>query len=181
VYKFAMLLTVTVLSSGVAVAATPHTAVRAILTPDLSGTYLLDPSRSDNPGQAVDAAIGSMRRFKRNAVKKRLNGEMKPADTLSVAVHGDTVTLTTSGRLHLTTVPGGPVKSRTGQKGGSAQLASSWEGDTLVVKTTSEKFQREARYSRDSDGSSIRVAITMSGSGSANPIHYTLVYRRLTS
>jgi len=181
-YKLATLLTAMVLSSTSALATTPHLNPPAKqATTDLSGTYVLDPSRSDDPTHAADAATGAMRRFKRNAVRKRLNADMKPADTLRLAMRADTVVLTTSGRLHLTTVPGAAAKSRTGQKGGSAQLASSWDGDTLVVKTTSEKFQREARYARDSDGSSIRIAITMSGSGSANPIKYVLVYRRLES
>lgn len=181
-HKFATLLTAAALSSSVASATTRRTMTSAVqATPDLSGTYVLDPSRSDDPGHAADAATGSMRRFKRNAVRKRLNADMKPADTLRVAMRADTVVLATSGRLHLTTVPGATAKSRTGQRGGSAELASSWDGDTLVVKTTSEKFQREARYSRDSDGSSLRVAITMSGNGSANPISYVLVYTRLTS
>ena len=181
-YKFTTLLTITALSSRLAFAVTPRAAAPAVqVTPDLSGTYVLDPARSDDPGHASDAVTGSMRRLKRNAVRKRLNADMKPADTLRVAMRADTVVLTTSGRLHLTTVPGAAPRSRIGQKGGSAQLASLWDGNTLVVKTTSEKFEREARYSRDSDGSSIRVAVTMSGTGSTNQINYVLVYRRLAS
>jgi hypothetical protein len=64
-------------------------------------------------------------------------------------------------------------------RGGSIQVASTWDGDTLVVRTTSERFQRETRYSLDSDGASLRVAITMSGSASNEPIHCALIYQRL--
>jgi hypothetical protein len=177
-YTFAKLLAIVTISAAGALPSTPSASLRAIQAPDLSGTYVLDASRSDDPAQAAKSATGSMGRFKRRIVQKRSGGEMKPADTVSIAMHGDTVILNTSGRLHLTTVPDADAKSRSGQKGGSAQLASTWEGDTLVVKTSSEKFQREARYSRDQDGTSIRIAITMSGGNSGNPLHYSLVYRR---
>jgi len=147
--------------------------------PDLSGTYVLDKKHSDDPTHALDDATASMGRFRRNAARKRIGEAMKPADTLRISAAGDTIALATSGRLHLTTVPGAEAKTRTGEKGGSVQLASAWEGDTLVVKTTSDRFAREARYSLESGGAAIRVAITMSGSGSGEPIHYALVYRRV--
>ena len=150
-------------------------------TPDLSGTDGLDHSKSDDPGHALDDATSSMRRFKRNAVRKRLGGAMKPADTLRIAMHGDTIVLATSGRLHLSTGPGAAPTSRTGENGHSVQLASSWDGDTLVVKTTAEKFQREAHYSLAAGGNAIRIAITMSAGGSAGPFHYALVYDRVAA
>lgn len=147
-------------------------------SPNLSGTYLLDKTHSDDPRHAVDDATESMGRFRRNAARKRIGEALKPSDTLRISVSGDTIALATSGRLHLTTVPGAEAKSRTGENGGSVQLSSAWDGDTLVVKTTSDRFHREARYSLESGGAAIRVAITMSGSGSGEPIHYALVYRR---
>ena len=146
--------------------------------PDLSGTYLLDKKHSDDPSHAVDDATESMGRFRRNAARKKIGEALKPSDTLRISVSGDTIALSTSGRLHLATVPGAEAKSRTGKNGGSVQLSSAWEGDTLVVKTTSDRFQREARYSLEAGGAAIRVAITMSGGGSGEPIHYALVYRR---
>ena len=146
--------------------------------PDLSGTYLLDKKHSDDPSHAVDDATASMGRFRRNAARKKIGEVLKPSDTLRVSVSGDTIALATSGRMHLTTVPGAEAKSRTGEKGGTVQLASTWEGDTLVVKTTSDRFQREARYSLEEGGAAMRVSITMSGSGSGEPIHYALMYRR---
>jgi hypothetical protein len=183
--KMAALLVTTFVSAGAvpgnltAANALPSSAATR-MAPDLTGTYLLDKKHSDDPGHALDDATESMRRFKRNAVRKRLGEALKPADTLRIAVTGDTVALATSGRLHLTTVPGAEAKSREGEKGGSVQLSSMWEGDTLVVRTTSERFEREARYSLASDGASLRVAITMSGSASNEPIRYALVYQRLS-
>jgi hypothetical protein len=184
--KTAALLFISSLSAGAqpmhrsdTIAVSAHATVTAA-APNLSGTYLLDRKHSDDPSHALDDATESMRRFRRNAVRKKLGEALKPADTLRIAVSGDTVALATSGRLHLTTIPGAEAKSREGEKGGSIQVASTWVGDTLVVKTTSERFQREARYSLDSGGASLRVAITMSGSASNEPIHYALVYQRLS-
>ncbi len=159
------------------------TATLAVLpgTPDLSGTYVLDKSRSDDPRKALEQATESMRRFRRNAVRKRMGDGLKPADTLQVSLAGDTVALSTSGRLHLTTVPGDPPKTREGENGRSAQLSSSWVGDTLVVKTSADRFQREARYYQVDDGGAIKVAITMSAGGNGTPMHYTLEYRRVES
>jgi hypothetical protein len=170
-YRITMFLVAATLASGVV-----HTA--APPAPNLSGTYLLDHSKSDDPRHAIEDATSSMGRFKRNAVRSRLGDALKPADTLRIATHGDTVSLANSGRMRLATVPGGAPKSRTGEKGGTMSLASAWSGDTLVVKTTSEKFQREARYSLESDSSAMRVAITMSLGASDSPVHYVLVYRR---
>ena len=110
---------------------------------------------------------------------KKLADAMKPADTVAVAMHGDTVVLTTSGRLHVSVVPGGDAKSRSGNKGGSAELSAAWQGETLVVTTTSEKFRRETRYSLDGDRSRLRIAVTMRAEKLSQPIVYTLVYRRV--
>jgi hypothetical protein len=148
-------------------------------SPDLSGTYVLDRTRSDDPSRALDDALKSMPRFKRNAVRKRLGEGVQPADTLRIAVHGDSIALTTSGRLRLTTIPGAPPKARSDEKGRSIQLESAWSGDALIVKTSTDKFEREARYSLD--GAAVRVAITMSAGGSAGPFHYALVYRRIAA
>jgi hypothetical protein len=145
--------------------------------PDLAGTYLLDKKHSDDPSHAVDDATESMGRFRRNAARKKIGEALKPSDTLRISASGDTIALATSGRLHLTTVPGAEAKTRTGEKG-SIEVSSAWVGDTLVVRTTSDRFQREARYSLEEGGAAIRVSITMSGGGSGEPIHYALVYRR---
>jgi hypothetical protein len=171
-YSKASLLIAAVVALGV-------TASPPASPPDLSGTYVLDRSASDDPKHALEAATSSMRRFKRNAVNKRIEEEMKPADTVTIAEHGDSVVLATSGRLHLTVVPGGEAKSRTGAKGGTAELTSAWDGDALVVKTTSERFQRDTRYSLDNGGSRIRIAITMRAGELPQAISYTLVYRRV--
>lgn len=163
-----------------AVANAARASSTIIAAPNLTGTYLFDKKHSDDPNHALDAATQSMGRFKRKAVEKRMSDALKPADTLRIAMAGDTVSLQTSGRLHLQTVPGAEATSRTGENGGSVRLASAWAGDTLVVKTTSDRFNREARYALAPDGGSITVAIAMSGSNASSPIQYSLVYRRVT-
>jgi hypothetical protein len=160
-------------------ASAAFTSFTSRAAPNLSGTYLFDKKHSDDPSHALDEATQSMGRFKRKAVQKRMSEGLKPADTLRIAMAGDTVSLQTSGRLHLQTVPGAEPKSRTGENGGTVQLSSAWDGDTLVVTTASDRFQREARYALEPDGQSIRVAISMSGSKSSAPIQYALVYRRV--
>ncbi|MBX6332192.1 MAG: hypothetical protein IRY91_10140 [Gemmatimonadaceae bacterium] len=149
--------------------------------PDLAGTYVLDRKASDDPRRAVDQALTSMRRFKRNAIKKRLDDGMKPADTLHVRTSGDTVAITTSGRMRLTTVPGGEARTLTGQNGRSMQIASGWEGSALVVRMTSASFRRETRYALDDANARLRVEVTTTAERLAQPIHYTLVYDRVAS
>ncbi|HEX6050778.1 MAG TPA: hypothetical protein VFZ21_15975 [Gemmatimonadaceae bacterium] len=175
-YMKAQLLTACALTLGVAAAARPVTA--PVATPDLSGTYVIDRGASDDPRKAVEKATSSMRRFKRNAVNKRLQGEMKAPDTLRIVQQGDSVTLAAAGRMRLTVVPG-TAKSRTGQRGGSVETTSEWQGNALLVRTSAERFQREARYSLEGDGSRIRVAIAMRAEQMPEPIRYTLVYRRV--
>ena len=107
---------------------------------DLSGTYVIDHSASDDPRKAVEKATSSLRRFKRNAVNSRLQDAMKTPDTLHITQRGDSVMLATSGRLHMTVVPGQPT-SRTGQRGGTAETAGAWVGNALVVRTTASNRQ----------------------------------------
>ena len=148
-----------------------------VVPPDLSGTYVIDHSASDDPRKAVEKATSSLRRFKRNAVNSRLQDAMKTPDTLHITQRGDSVMLATSGRLHMTVVPGQPT-SRTGQRGGTAETAGAWDGNALVVRTTAERFQRETRYALSGDGARIRVAVAMRAEQLSQPISYTLVYRR---
>lgn len=174
----AHLLAACALALGAAIAARPVPSQS--VTPDLSGTYVIDRGASDDPKKAVEKATSSMRRFKRNALNKRLQDDMKTADTLRIAQRGDSVTLAASERVRMTVVPGTP-KSRTGQRGGTVETAGEWQGNALLVKTTAERFQREARYSLEGDGSRIRVAIAMRAEQLSEPIRYTLVYRRVSN
>lgn len=161
------------LGAAVAAPATAHTS-----PPDLSGTYVIDRSASDDPARAIEKAMSSMRRFKRNAVKRRLQDGMKAADTLRITQRGDSVMLQPSGRRRVTIVAG-EAKSRTGQRGGTAEMEGDWQGDTFVVRTTSERFSREVRYSLGSDGSRMRIAVTMRAERLSQPIGYVLLYRRV--
>jgi hypothetical protein len=185
-YRLAALLLVPIVSiagtslTGARSSAAPaRSALRP--APDLSGTYVLDRKASDDPRHAVDQALSSMRRFKRNAIKKRLDDAMKPADTLHVCTSGDTVAITTSGRMRLTTVPGGEARTLNGQNGRSMQIASSWEGDALVVRMTSANFRRETRYALENGSARIRVEVTTTAEQLSQPIHYALVYVRVAS
>ena len=143
--------------------------------PDLSGTYVIDRSASDDPGRKLESSMSSMGRFKRRAVDKKLGEAMQPADTVRISMHADTVVLTTSGRMHLSVVPGADARTRSGGKGGSAELAADWQGETLVVKTTSETFKREAHYSLDGDRARLRIGVTMTAQKLSQPVVYTLV------
>ena len=58
------------------------------------------------------------------------------------------------------------------------ETAGVWEDSSLVVRTTADRFQREARYALDGDGARIRVAVAMRAEQLSQPINYTLVYRR---
>jgi len=145
---------------------------------NLSGTYVIDRTASDDPRKAVEQALSSRRRRLRGG-SNRISDAMETADTVRIATRGDTVALTTSGRLRLTTVPGAPGKSYEGKRGKSAESSSSWDGNVLVVRTTSDQFEREARYALD--GSLLRIATTMTGPRLTQPIRYTLVYRRVSA
>lgn len=171
-------LTVAALLAGDPATGTRMNTMNPADAPDLSGTWVLDRKASDDPKKALEKATSSMRRRARRAVQERLGTALEPADTVRIAMRGDTVALTSSGRMRLTTVPGGAGRSFEGENGRSAQTASAWNGDALVVRTESEQFRREVRYTLD-DGERLRVAITMTAARLSQPISYALVYRRV--
>jgi hypothetical protein len=177
-YRNAGYLIATALTLGVAAGHTPPAVAAAAA--GLAGTYVIDRHASDDPRKAVEEALPSRRRRLRGGSNK-LGDAMEPPDTIRIATHGDTIALTTSGRLHLTTVPGAGDQSYEGGHGKSAESASAWEAGTLVVRMRSEQFDREARYALDSGGSLLRIATTMTAPRLSQPIRYTLVYHRVSA
>lgn len=125
---------------------------------DMSGTWILDPSRSELPRVATPA-------------------DAEPAGqplTLVLVQNAETLTITREGRRGSSTVVlalDGRETETTGPRGGSLQMHSSWQGSTLVSEGRQEMETPRGRItvdireerSLDPDGRTLTVKSTTRG------------------
>lgn len=160
---------ITALTLALALAAAPV---------DMSGTWILDPSRSELPRAAASATPPDAA----DAAGQPL--------TLVLVQNAEALTITREGRRGTSTVVlafDGREMDTTGPRGGSLTMRSSWQGTTLVSEGRQEMETPKGRVSVDireerslsADGQTLTVkSITRGPRGETSR---TMVFRKKAS
>ncbi len=101
----------------------------------LTGTYRLDPSRSDNPRDVADRVTRSLSRNERQSVHDRMFARLESPESLAIERRGSTMTMASS-RAPQSTFEANGVERQEELNGRSSRVTASLNGDQLVVKST---------------------------------------------
>jgi hypothetical protein len=101
----------------------------------LTGTFKLEPSRSDNPGDVAERATRSLSNNQRQAVKNRLLSRLESPEILAIERRGSTITLASS-RAPQQTFEADGLAHQEQISNRSTQVTATLQGDQLVVSST---------------------------------------------
>src|SRR5882724_3052835 len=115
---------------------TPGPAYGASL---LTGTYRLDPSRSDDPSQAADRATQSLPYGDRTRLRDQLAARLESPDQLAIDLRGRNVTLASSRAPQITFSADGVERVETTGTGRTIRARATLNGDQLIVSSSGDR------------------------------------------
>jgi hypothetical protein len=102
----------------------------------LTGTYQLESSRGDDPGQAVEQATRTLPSNQREGVYRRLMNRLQAPETIAIDRNQNTVTMASSRGPRVTFEADGRVRTEQRSAGRTVNTRATLSGDQLVVTTT---------------------------------------------
>src|SRR5687767_7148679 len=101
----------------------------------LTGTFRLDPSRSDNPRDVADRVTRSLSRNQRQAVHDRIIARLESPEMLAIERRGSTLTMASSLAAQSTFEADG-VERQEQLNGRISRVTATLRGDQLTVRST---------------------------------------------
>jgi len=105
----------------------------------LTGTYRLDPSKSDDPGQAADRATQSLASGDRTRLRDQLAARLESPDQMAIEVRGRNVTLASSRAPQITFSADGVERVETSNNGRTIRARATLNGEQLIVSSTGDR------------------------------------------
>jgi hypothetical protein len=105
----------------------------------LTGTYSLDPSQSDDPGQAADRATQSIGLGNRTRLRDQLAARLESPAEIAIELRGRDVTLASSRAPQITFAADGMERVETTSNGRTIRARATLIGDQLTVNSTGDR------------------------------------------
>jgi len=105
----------------------------------LTGTYRLDPSKSDDPGQAADRATQSLAYGDRTRLRDQLAARLESPDQIAIELRGRNVTLASSRAPQITFSADGVERVETSNTGRTIRARATLNGEQLIVSSTGDR------------------------------------------
>lgn len=108
-------------------------------TRQLTGTYRLDPSRSDDPRQAAERATRTVAYGNRAQLRDQLTARLESPDQIAIELRGREVTLASSRAPQITFSADGVERVETTGGGRTIRARATLSGDQLTVSSTGDR------------------------------------------
>jgi len=147
----------------------------------LTGTWRLDPSRSDDPAQAADRATQNLPNNQGTQLRDRLAARLESPDQLAIEVRGRSVTLASSRAPQITFSADGTERIETTSTGRTIRARATLNGDQLVVSSTGDlDSEFNVTFSPIDNGRRLSVTRRVYVSGLSRPVVVQSVYDRVS-
>jgi hypothetical protein len=145
----------------------------------LTGTYRLDPSRSDDPGRMADQATQSVPYRDRARLRDQVAARLESPDQIAIDVRGREVTLASTRAPQITFVADGTERIESSGTGRSIRARASLVGDQLVVSSTGDAGnQFNVTFDPIDNGRTLSVTRRVYVIGLARPVVVQSIYQR---
>lgn len=108
-------------------------------TSRLTGTYRIDPSQSDDPGQAADRATQSIGLGDRTRLRDQLAARLESPSEIAIELRGRDVTLASSRAPQISFTADGIERVETMPNGRTTRARATLSGDQLIVSSTGNR------------------------------------------
>ena len=145
----------------------------------LSGTYRLDPARSDDVVRIATQATRSLSAADRNRVEENLANRLEPPTTISLDRNGGSVSIASEKAPRGTFTIDGVPRTETNPNGTTSTVRASFYGDQLAVTTTGNRGRDyTVTFEPLESGNSLEVTRTLEVPALPTPVVARSVYRR---
>jgi hypothetical protein len=143
----------------------------------LSGTYRLDPSKSDDPGQAADRATQSLPYGDRTSLRDQLAARLESPDQIAIDLRGRDVTIASSRAPQITFTADGIERVETTNNGHTIRARASLNGDQLMVNSTGDRASEfNVTFNPIDNGSRLSVTRRVYVQGLSTPVVVQSIY-----
>jgi hypothetical protein len=124
----------------------------------LTGTYRLDPSRSDNAQAVAERATRNLPAGERQRVYNQIMRRLESPDQLAIERSGPNVTIASSRAPRTTFVANGQVNREQLPNGGFSRVTARLNGETLVINSAGDRATDfNVTFEPTADGRQLRV------------------------
>ena len=131
----------------------PYTASR------LTGTYRLDPSRSDDPREAAERATQSLPYNDRQRISDEVTSRLESPDQLAIEVRGQTVTIASSRAPQISFEADGSERLEATRDGRTIRARATLTGNQLIVNSSGDR-QTDFNVTFDPIDNGRRLSVT---------------------
>jgi hypothetical protein len=145
----------------------------------LTGTYRLDSSRSDDPGDAADRALRSLSYADQQRMRDQMLRRLEPPEEIAIEVRGRTVSLASTKAPQISFAADGLERTETTANGRSIQARAMLNGDQLTVSTTGDRnLEFNVTFSAIENGRRLSVTRRVYAEGLRQPAVVQSYYDR---
>ena len=145
----------------------------------LTGTYRLDPSQSDDPGQAADRATQSIRIGNRTRLRDQLAARLESPAEIAIELRGRDVTLASSRAPQITFAADGMERVETTGSGRTIRARATLVGDQLTVNSTGDReTEFNVTFNPIDNGRRLRVTRRVYVQGLSQPVVVQSTYTK---
>ncbi|MGH9928854.1 MAG: hypothetical protein ACREA9_06450 [Pyrinomonadaceae bacterium] len=137
----------------------------------LTGTYRLDPSQSDDPGQAANRATQSVAYSDRARLRDQLTARLESPDQIAIDLRGRDVTLASSRAPQISFSADGIERVETTNSGRAMRARATINGDQLTVSSRGDRDSEfNVTFNPIDNGRRMRVTRRVSFQGLSTPV-----------
>lgn len=145
----------------------------------LTGTYRLDASQSDDPGQAADRATRSVAYGDRARLRDQLTARLESPEQLAIDLRGRDVTLASSRAPQISFSADGIERVETTSSGRTIRARATISGDQLTVSSTGDRNNEfNVTFNPTDNGRRLQVTRSVSILGLSAPVVVQSTYNK---
>ncbi len=145
----------------------------------LTGTYQLDGTRGDSPGEAAEQATRALPSNQRQRAYRRLMNRLQSPETIAIDRNENSVSMASTRGQRVTFEADGQVRAEQGDAGRTVKTRATLHGDQLVVTTTGNGGNDySVTFEPIDNGRNLRVTRRISQDSLGQPVTVQSFYRK---
>lgn len=159
----------------------PNTNADPYASSRLTGTYRIDASNSDDPGQAADKATQSLPYRDRSPLRDQLAARLESPDQIALELRGRNVTIGSSRAPQISFSADGAERIETTGNGRTIRARALLNGDQLIVSSTGDRATEfNVTFNPIDDGRRLSVTRRVYVAGLSRPVVVQSTYDKVS-
>jgi len=145
----------------------------------LTGTWRLEPSRSDNADDVVDRALRELPAGEQQRARERLTRRLDAPDVIAIDQRGRQFTMASTRAPKITFSADGRTRTETSERGRTIRINATLNRDQLIVtRTGSQGSDYKVSFDPFEGGQQLRITRSIFAERFSEPIVVTSVYEK---